>query len=541
MNTATEATTAPTPGVAPLAAVVPLTDLYPSPSNPRKHFDGLNELALSLSRKGVEIPLIVRRRPTAQGDLEIVDGERRYKAALQAGLQFMPVIHRDQMSDADVLEMQLENALQRSDLTPLEEARGIKALIKSAAATPAEIAKRMSRSERFIADRIRLLELVPELQQLLDQGRIGIEHAERLAKLTKDQQKTALASGNDGRTGGLWADEGDTLDFDTQNEADPYAGLKVVTVKELEAWIARHVRFDVDRMAETAPLEFAAVKRQVDLATAKPGRRKPVIEITHDHHLRDDVKDPARRVYGPMSWRRADGTVYVDDRGKEQTAKTCEASVLGVVAVGPEYGTAFQVCIARDTCQVHFGSEIREREKNRKLRESGDGAKANAREAKSRDRQAEQQKRAEAERKADNLLYRRAYPKISARITEAVKAAPVTSLAVLGYLWNVCTHGQKLPKEITTIEALVRARVAQSLKNQAPAGARDDAYTNHNYALQRVTAVATQFGVDLKPQLAATKAEIAAEAKAVAKAAPASADAKPTAKKAAKTKAAKKR
>lgn len=531
MTTATASTPDVTPGAVPLAAVVPLSDLYPSPSNPRKHFEDLGELALSLSRKGVEIPLIVRTRETAQGRLEIVDGERRYRAAQQAGLQFVPVIQRDTMSDADVLELQLENAMQRSDLTPLEEARGIKALLKSAAATPAEIAKRMSRSERFIADRLRLLDLVPELQSLLDQDRIGVEHADRLAKLTKEDQRRALDPGGDrGRAGGLWAPEGRTLDFDELNDTpdrtrDPYAGLKAVTVKELDAWIARHVRFDVERMATTAPLEFGRVKGQIDLAAAQPGRGKKVVEITHDHHLADEVRDPAKRVYGPRSWKRADGTVASswDDRGKAIDSPTCDASVLGVVSIGPEYGTAFQVCLARDTCTVHWGKEIRAK-KRQTSAAAGQGAKATAPATTARESYDAQRKREAAERQAANALYRQLYPELAAAITAAIPSA--VSQAALAYLWAQCTRGDAIPKDVTTPDALVRRLVADELKGGAPR-TTEDTYTSYVYQQRRLLDLGAQFGVDAKALLATAKKALAAEVKAAEQAK--KADAKQTA------------
>lgn len=524
---APDLTPAPVSGAAPLAAVVPLSDLYPSPSNPRKHFEGLGELALSLARKGVEIPLIVRTRETAQGRLEIVDGERRYKAALQAGLQFVPVIQRDTMTDADVLELQLENAMQRSDLTPLEEARGIKALLKSSTATPAEIARRMSRSERFIADRLRLLDLIPALQQLLDQGRITVAHADLLSKLAKEDQARAVDPGRGGRhdfrraVGGLWQEVGATLEFDLDDEAkhegkDPYAGLKPVTAKELEAWIARHVRFDVDRMAETAPLEFARVQGQVAAAALAPGRGKKVIHITEDSHLADDVRDPSQRVYGPRSWKRADGTVasVLDDRGKRVDAKTCPYSILGLVTVGPGYGTAFQVCIARDTCTVHWGKEIKAKAKTQKLIETGQGAKVAAQAKTQREKEAAADKRREEERKAVNALYRRVYPMLAKAVLAAVPAADTA--AALAYLWRQCTHSDKPPKDVTTPDLLLRALVVRDVEHWQPS-VRPDNWENSHHRLNTMQQLAEAFGVNAKAIIAGEKASLAAEAKAAAK------------------------
>jgi len=537
MNTATDAPVTPVPGAIPLAAVVPLADLYPSPSNPRKHFADLGELALSLSRKGVEIPLLVRARESAQGAYEIVDGERRYRAAQAAGLQFVPVIRRDTMTDADVLELQLENAMQRSDLTPLEEARGIKALLKSSSATPAEIATRMSRSERFIADRLRLLALIPDLQQLLDQQRIGIEHADRLSKLTKEDQERAVhpgeytKHGRIGDPGGLWTRQGRTLDFGGEDPGDdgaaltrdPYAGLKVVTVKELEAWIARHVRFDVDRMAKTAPLEFGRVKGQVDLAAATPGRGKKVIEITHDAHLADEVRDPAKRVFGPRSWKRADGTVASswDARGKAVDSPTCAHSVLGVVSIGPEYGTAFQVCLAKDVCTVHWGAEIRAKQKIAKQQAAGQTEKAAATAARAKAQAADAERQKEARRLAVNRLYRRVYPDVAAAILAAAPAAD--SPRAIALLWHACELGPKVPKDVTTVDHVVRAVLTQALDREAPRGASDSTWTNYEHELQSVRGLAKDVGVTTAVEAIIRAAELAIAAESGAKAVPAKA------------------
>ncbi len=540
MNT-TDLTPAQVPGAVPLAAVVPLSDLYPSPSNPRKHFDGLNELALSIGRKGVIQPLVVRTRETAQGRLEVVDGERRYRAAQQAGLMVVPVILRDELTDAEVLELQLENAIQRSDLTPLEEARGFKALLKSNPSkySAAYIADRISRSERYVVDRMRLLDLRPALQSLLDAGRIGVAHAELLAKLTPDDQERAADPGSvDGyrrKTGGLWAGEESTLDFDELNDtpdrkADPYAGLKVVTVKELEAWIARHVRFDVERMAATAPLEFGRVAGQVATAAAQPGRKKKHIAITHDHHLADAVRDPSERVYGPRSWKRADGTVasVLDDRGRKVDAKTCEHSVLGLVTVGPEYGTAFQVCIARDVCTVHWGAEIKAKAKTKKLIETGQGAKVAAQAKTQRDKEAEAAKRREDERKAVNALYRRVYPALAEAVLGAIPAA--NSPAGLDFLWEECDQlGAKRPKTITTPDDLVRHFVQQTIEREKPSKT-ESSWINHRHELDIMTQLAALFGVDHAALVASAKQAIADEAPAPAKATKAAKAPKPAGK-----------
>ena len=511
LATETPAPVAPMPGAAPLAAVVPLTDLYPSPSNPRTHFDGLNELALSISRKGIEIPLIVRRRETAAGLYEIIDGERRFRASQQAGIQFAPIIVREK-TDAEVLEMQLENAVQREGLTPLEEARGFKALLTSNPSrySAAYIADRISRSERYVMDRMRLLSLIPELQRLLEADVIGVAHAELLAKLKPEDQARAVEPSDGPRDeGGLWQSAGATLDFDDRrDESNPYAGLKPVTVKELEAWIARHVRFDVEHMATTAPLEFGRVAGLIQTAGAQPGRGKKVIEITHDHHLADEVKDPSARVYGPRSWKRADGTIGRDLYGAPTDAPTCEHSVLGVVAVGPEYGTAFQVCIAKEKCRTHWGDEIKAREKSQQLRASGKTTEADASDRQQESDYQARQRREEEARARDNAFYAALHPALVAAL--AAKLPKVFDARAFRFVWEF-VRGGTAPK--VKPEEFVRALVLGKIEPP-----KADAWYPQG-AISRAVGIARQFGVDTKPLEQAAREQVAAAAKAAKKAA----------------------
>lgn len=496
----------------PLAAVVPLTDLYPSPSNPRTHFDGLNELALSISRKGIEIPLIVRRRETDAGLYEIIDGERRFRASQQAGIRYAPIIVREK-TDAEVLEMQLENAVQREGLTPLEEARGFKALLTSNPSrySAAYIADRISRSERYVMDRMRLLSLIPELQRLLEAEVIGVAHAELLAKLKPEDQARAVDTDTIGRAeGGLWQSTGATLDFDEPegDESNPYAGLKPVTVKELEAWIARHVRFDVTHMATTAPLEFGRVAGLVQTAGAQPGRGKKVIEITHDHHLADEVKDPSARVYGPRSWKRADGTVGRDLHGEPTDAPTCEHSVLGVVAVGPEYGTAFQVCIAKEKCHTHWGEEIKAREKSQKLRASGKTTEADAHDSQHESDYQARQRREEEARVRENAVYAALHPALVTALK--AKLPKAFDARVFAWVWER-VHGGTAPK--VKPDECIRTLVLAAVESPK------DGMWYPQGAISRAIGIARHFNVDPKPLEKAARDQVAAAAKAAKKSA----------------------
>lgn len=454
-----------------------LADLYPSPLNPRKHFDDLDDLAANIRVHGVLVPLLVRSRPDQVG-LEIVDGERRYRAAQLAGnVDALPVVERD-LEDDQVLEIQLLSAIQRQALTPLEEARGYRRLIDSNRAkySAAYIADRIGRSERYVVDRMRLLQLIPALQQLLDAERIGVAHAELLAKLKPEDQARAIDPGNpekfgrEREPGGLWQSMGRTLydeaeDASERATADPYAGLKPRTVKELEAWIARHVRFDVDHAAQTAPLDFGETAIKVEAAQQEPGRGRKVIQITEDYRIDDDVKDPSARVYGRQSWKRADGTEGTSRGGRYGETRvdspTCEHSVLGVVVVGPGYGTAYPVCIARDRCKVHWKAEIREREKRAKERAKETPATKTAKAESYADQARREQ--AEGQRRLD--AYAAVYPQVVEALSARVPRS-FTDPAMVAWLWRQLDIRTDPPSE-TLAEDLPLALVMGTLPEEA--------------------------------------------------------------------------
>lgn len=365
---------------APLGELVALSNLRPSPLNPRKRFDAalLRELTANIEKHGVIIPLLIRRR---NGVGEVIDGERRYRASKASSLTHVPCVFRDDLTDGEVIEIQLLSAIQRQDLTPLEEAAGFKALIDSNQSlySAAYIADRVGRSERWVWDRMQLLSLIPELQELLSADIILVGHAELLAKLKPEDQERAsrFDVGFGSVACGLFERSTAELDLDEANEdtndvRSRYRDMKTRTVKELEAWIARHVRFDVQHMATTAPLDFGAVAERVVEALAKPGRGKKVVPITFEYNVHPDAKGEDR-TYGESAWKRADG--------RDKGAPVCDHAVLGTVVAGRNYGQAFDVCIARDKCAVHWKEEIKTKAKNDELRAKGQGGRAAQNEA----------------------------------------------------------------------------------------------------------------------------------------------------------------
>ncbi len=186
---AVPASAAPAPGDHVVAAR--LIDIVPSPLQPRKQFTegALDELVDSIREHGVIQPLIVRR---VAGKLELIAGERRWRACQQLGVDTVPVIARE-ASDRDVLEMALIENLQREDLNPVEEAEAYVRLAKEFDTTQGEIARRVGKSRATVANAMRLLDLCSEAKEHLIAGRLSIGHAKVLLGVKAEAEQLLLA------------------------------------------------------------------------------------------------------------------------------------------------------------------------------------------------------------------------------------------------------------------------------------------------------------------------------------------------------------
>ncbi|MFT4177182.1 MAG: ParB/RepB/Spo0J family partition protein [Luteolibacter sp.] len=170
---------------------VPLDRVVPSPLQPRTQFieSPLDDLVESIRQHGIIQPLIVR---PVNGKLELIAGERRWRASKKLGLATVPVIERE-ASDRDVLEMALIENLQREDLNPMEEAAGYVRLAKEFSLKQEEIATRVGKSRASVANAMRLLDLHGDVQILVAQGRLSVGHAKAILSI-KDQDSQLLAS-----------------------------------------------------------------------------------------------------------------------------------------------------------------------------------------------------------------------------------------------------------------------------------------------------------------------------------------------------------
>jgi ParB family chromosome partitioning protein len=160
---------------------LPIEALAPNPSQPRKHFsvEALAELAASIRTSGVLQPIVVRPR----GDgYEILVGERRWRAARQAGLDRVPAIVRE-ATDAEAIQLALVENLLREDLNPLEEADAYQRLMAELGWTQEELARRIGKDRASIANVLRLRRLPSVIQEDLRAGRLTMGHARALLGL----------------------------------------------------------------------------------------------------------------------------------------------------------------------------------------------------------------------------------------------------------------------------------------------------------------------------------------------------------------------
>ena len=170
---------------------VPHHLVVPSPLQPRTHFfeAPLDDLVESIRQHGIIQPLIVR---PVNGKLELIAGERRWRASHKLGLATVPVIERE-ASDRDVLEMALIENIQREDLNPMEEAAGYVRLAKEYFLKQEEIAARVGKNRASVANSMRLLDLHPNIQVLVAKKSLSVGHAKVILSL-KDQDAQLLAS-----------------------------------------------------------------------------------------------------------------------------------------------------------------------------------------------------------------------------------------------------------------------------------------------------------------------------------------------------------
>jgi ParB family chromosome partitioning protein len=171
---------------------IPVDAIHPNPKQPRRRFEpeAASGLAESVRRQGVIQPLLVR--PRGVGGYEIVAGERRWRAAREAGRETVPAVVRT-ADDRDTLLLGLVENVAREQLTPIEEARAYAVLIDEFSLSLGEVAERVGRSKPSVSNRIRLLELPDDVLGMVERGQLSEGHARAVLAVPDHEGRRRLA------------------------------------------------------------------------------------------------------------------------------------------------------------------------------------------------------------------------------------------------------------------------------------------------------------------------------------------------------------
>lgn len=211
---------------------ISVKDIRPNPHQPRKIFneEAINELKQSIQAHGILQPIVLRK--SIKG-YEIVAGERRYRAAKAAGMKEVPAIVKE-LTEAQMMELALLENLQREDLTVMEEAAAYQLIMDKLNVTQAELASRIGKSRPHISNYVRLLDLPPEIQEMIAENKLSMGHARALLGV-KPKQK--------------------------QLEAAEKTAAEGWTVRQLESWI-REARENVSRETKTVKKDLFILDRE---------------------------------------------------------------------------------------------------------------------------------------------------------------------------------------------------------------------------------------------------------------------------------------
>ncbi len=177
----------------PGLANVSIDQISPNPYQPRKTFNdaSIEELARSVREHGIIQPLVVTK--TGDNKYRLIAGERRFRAAQRAGLDTVPVVIKETMTDGDILQVALIENIQREDLNPIEEAYAYHQLHQEFALTQEEISRRVGKERSTVANFLRLLKLPDSVKKLLAAGQLSMGHARAILAVESARKQEQLA------------------------------------------------------------------------------------------------------------------------------------------------------------------------------------------------------------------------------------------------------------------------------------------------------------------------------------------------------------
>jgi ParB family chromosome partitioning protein len=358
----------------PVYKLIPYKDLAVSPTNPRRRINDetIESLAASIKTQGVLEPLIVR---LAKEKYEIVCGERRYRAAKVASLTELPCLVRE-LTDEQVLDIQIHENLHREDVHPMDEAYGYQFLKEKLGCDVKELALRVGKSEGYVLGRLKLNLLIKEAQKDIDDGHLPLSYALEIAKYTPAIQKLIYA-------------EVYKKESQYKGNSYVYVAIKGVTVpwKSFIEWINTNIH----RMLSKAPFDPKAENLRTDhLACTKcPERTGAVVSLFEPTQIgkKDACLNPAcfvqkmqthvqiRRTELAMaagieesevplvrSWCYTNGKDYLGTESatvisgakRVGSDKTCNTAVSAIDVEADNYGHTVQVCLKTGGCKIHW-------------------------------------------------------------------------------------------------------------------------------------------------------------------------------------------
>ena len=346
---------------------IPLDKICESKTNPRREFDEtkLAELAESIRQHGVLQAVVVRPHSERAADVyELVAGTRRYRASKLVGRETIPANIRE-LTDAQCLELQLIENLQRSDIHELDEAQGYEALMQMQPDNynVETIAATVGRSEKYVTGRLRLLQLIPDARQAFYGGKLTFIHAFEIARLQPNDQRRALQECFPNHRSAA------TILKDKKAEA--------ATVRELREWIEREIHLDLttapfDTQDETLlplaggctrcpkrtgnnPLLFPEVRQKSTCTDRECFQAKVEALVQIRVKPLEDKGEKPLRVSEVPSWQNNGQKSDVLYEGQFHRAKgkdECPSAKPAVYVDGKRTGAIFYVC-QNEKCPVH--------------------------------------------------------------------------------------------------------------------------------------------------------------------------------------------
>lgn len=235
-----------------------MTLIEPNKGQPRKEFDAqaLAELAKSISMHGVITPITVRRQES--GYFQIIAGERRWRAARDAGLTEIPAMIMD-VTDSEVMQLALIENLQRQDLNPIEEAEGYEVLMREYGLTQDKVSERVGKSRSAVANALRLLALEDEIRKMLTDGRLSSGHARAVLSIREEDMRLEAAKAMEN----LSVRQAESLAKRINKTEKPAVNVDETVVdyveqleKKLEGQLGRRVRIESGKTHGTLSLEY---------------------------------------------------------------------------------------------------------------------------------------------------------------------------------------------------------------------------------------------------------------------------------------------